>query len=101
MQLKKNINICGCKMEKKVNNIKELAEKIGLSPTTVSRVLNGKSKVYRISPVTSQKVLSAARKYKYSPNQIARGLKNGEDRNPGTDNTRYCQPVFWLHIKNY
>jgi LacI family transcriptional regulator len=62
-------------MEKKVNNIKELADKLKLSPTTVSRVLNGKSKKFRISKETSQKVLDAARKYQYSPNRIARGLK--------------------------
>src|SRR6056297_2844379 len=62
-------------MEKKVNNIKELAGKLGLSPTTVSRVLNGKSKKFRISKNTSQKVMDAARKYNYSPNRIARGLK--------------------------
>jgi LacI family transcriptional regulator len=62
-------------MEEKVNNIKELAGKLGLSPTTVSRVLNGKSKKFRISQNTSQKVLDAARKYHYSPNRIARGLK--------------------------
>ncbi|HKL31977.1 MAG TPA: LacI family DNA-binding transcriptional regulator [Tangfeifania sp.] len=62
-------------MEKKVNNIKELAEKLELSPTTVSRVLNGKSKKFRISQKTSRKVLDGARKYHYSPNRIARGLK--------------------------
>jgi LacI family transcriptional regulator len=62
-------------MEKKVNNIKELAEKLELSPTTVSRVLNGKSKNFRISQETSRRVLDAARKYNYSPNRIARGLK--------------------------
>jgi LacI family transcriptional regulator len=62
-------------MEKKVNNIKELADKLEVSPTTVSRVLNGKSKIFRISHETSQKVLDAALKYHYSPNRIARGLK--------------------------
>jgi LacI family transcriptional regulator len=62
-------------MEKKVNNIRELADKLGLSPTTVSRVLNGKSKKFRISKETSRKVLDAALKYNYSPNRIARGLK--------------------------
>jgi LacI family transcriptional regulator len=62
-------------MEQKVNNIKELAGKLGLSVTTVSRVLNGKSEKFRISKETSRKVLDAARKYHYSPNRIARGLK--------------------------
>ncbi len=62
-------------MEKKVNNIKELAGKLGVSVTTVSRVLNGKSEKFRISKSTRRKVLEAARKYHYSPNRIARGLK--------------------------
>lgn len=62
-------------MEKKVNNIKELAGKLGVSVTTVSRVLNGKSEKFRISKSTSRKVLDAARQYHYSPNRIARGLK--------------------------
>ncbi|MFW6289721.1 MAG: LacI family DNA-binding transcriptional regulator [Mariniphaga sp.] len=62
-------------MNRKVNNIKELAEQLQLSPTTVSRVLNGKSEIYRISESTSKKVIAAARKYNYYPNRIARGLK--------------------------
>lgn len=62
-------------MEKKVNNLKELAEKLKLSPTTVSRVLNGKSEKFRISKKTSQKVWETAREYQYSANRIARGLK--------------------------
>ncbi len=62
-------------MNKKVNNIKELAHQLKLSPTTVSRVLNGKSEIYRISESTSKKVIAAARKFHYYPNRIARGLK--------------------------
>lgn len=62
-------------MNRKVTNIKELARQLNLSPTTVSRVLNGKSGMYRISDDTSKKVKDAARKYHYYPNRIARGLK--------------------------
>lgn len=62
-------------MNRKVNNIKELADQLQLSPTTVSRVLNGKSDMYRISETTSKKVIAAARKFNYYPNRIARGLK--------------------------
>lgn len=58
-----------------VTNIKDLADRIGLSVTTVSRVLNGKSEAYRISKDTREKVLDAAREFHYSPNRIARGLK--------------------------
>lgn len=63
------------KMEKSAKNIKELAAHVGLSIATVSRVLNGKARMYRISDHTSKKVLEAARLLNYSPNKIARGLK--------------------------
>jgi LacI family transcriptional regulator len=79
---------------RKVNNIKELAKKLGLSPTTVSRVLNGKSKTYRISQVTSRKVLSAARKYQYYPNRIARGLKMEKSETLGLIIPDIANPYF-------
>jgi LacI family transcriptional regulator len=48
---------------------------LGLSITTVSRVLNGKAKRYRIRAETQERVLQAAREYNYVPNKLARGLK--------------------------
>lgn len=62
-------------MVKTVRNIKELADYLGLSATTVSRVLNGKASSFRISDATSKKVLEAASLLHYRPNKIARGLK--------------------------
>jgi LacI family transcriptional regulator len=62
-------------VQKKAKNIKELAAVLGISVTTVSRVLNGKADKYRISPVTGKKVLAAAREFNYYPNRIARGLR--------------------------
>ena len=61
--------------QKRVKNIRELADILNLSVTTVSRVLNGKSKAFRISSQTSEKVLKAASEMNYSANKIARGLK--------------------------
>lgn len=58
-----------------VRNIQELANYLGLSVTTVSRVLNGKSEQYRISKKTSEKVIRAAQELNYMPNNLARGLK--------------------------
>lgn len=58
-----------------VNDIRDLARLLGLSTTTISRVLNGKSEKYRISKLTAQKVMQAAKEYSYSPSKIARGLK--------------------------
>ncbi len=48
-----------------------IAEKLGVSAMTVSRALNGRPNVNR---KTREKVLSAARKYGYTPNHIARSL---------------------------
>ena len=62
-------------MAKVVNDIRDLAGVLGLSITTVSRVLNGKAKKYRISEETQQRVMQAAKEYNYVPNKLARGLK--------------------------
>lgn len=55
-------------------NLKELSEHLGLSPTTVSRALNGYPEV---SERTRQRVEDAARRYNYSPNTRAKRLATG------------------------
>ncbi len=52
-----------------------IADQLNLSVTTVSRVLNGKSDRYRISKETQDSVNKLAKELKYSPNQLARGLR--------------------------
>ncbi len=54
--------------------LKDLAERLGLSPTTVSRALNGYPEV---NAKTRQRVLEAARQYDYRPNASARRLATG------------------------
>ena len=56
---------------KKRINIKDFANKIGLSVTSVSRALNGHS---NISKKTKNKIIKAAEKYNYFPNLNARRL---------------------------
>lgn len=55
-------------------NLKDLSQKLGLSPTTVSRALNGYPEV---SEATRQRVIEAARAFNYSPNARAKGLATG------------------------
>ncbi len=55
--------------------LKDIAERSGVSISTVTRVLNDKARQYRISDETSQLVEKTARKLKYRPNQLARGLR--------------------------
>jgi LacI family transcriptional regulator len=54
--------------------LKELAERLGLSQTTVSRALNGYPEV---SEATRSRVLDAARRFDYRPNASARRLATG------------------------
>ena len=82
-------------MEKKTaHNIRELADFIGLSVTTVSRVLNGKAESFRISLKTQQRVLRAAKEYNYIPNKIARGLKMDKTETLGLVIPDISNPFF-------
>ncbi len=56
-------------------NLKELAAHLGLSLTTVSRVMNHSGEEYRIAAETRQRVLKAAASMNYEPNVFARGLR--------------------------
>ncbi|RAJ02588.1 LacI family transcriptional regulator [Chitinophaga skermanii] len=64
-------------------SIKDIAKQAGVSPTTVSFVLNGKAKEKRISEQVSKKILKLASKLKYKPNQLARGLRTGKTKTIG------------------
>jgi len=55
-------------------NLKELARKLGLSPTTVSRALNGYPEV---NESTRERVMAAAKRHNYRPNTRAIRLATG------------------------
>ncbi|MEM8999187.1 MAG: LacI family DNA-binding transcriptional regulator [Bacteroidota bacterium] len=55
--------------------IKELATALNMSTTTVSRVLTGQEKKYRISEKTAERVRAMATTHHFAPNQIARNLR--------------------------
>lgn len=52
-----------------------IANKLNISVSTVSRVLNGLSHKFRISKKTQELILKTAQELNYSPNQLARGLR--------------------------
>ena len=70
-------------------NIKELAKKLNLSITTVSRALGGYSDV---SEKTRKKVKEFALKYNYSPNLYASALASGRSKTVG-----YVLPIYGTH----
>src|SRR5689334_23725202 len=55
--------------------LKDIAEKVGVSVTTVSRILNGRATGIPIRPETREKVLAAALELEYKPNLLARSLR--------------------------
>ncbi len=54
--------------------IKDIAKKVGVNPSTVSRVINGTAS---ISSETKEKIQEAMRELDYHPNSLARSLVNG------------------------
>ena len=54
------------------SNLKDIATKLGISVSTVSRALNGKPGV---KPETRELISQTAAKYNYTPNEVARSLQ--------------------------
>ncbi len=76
--------------------LKQLAETLGLSQTTVSRALNGYPEV---AEATRARVVSAASAHNYTPNARARGLATGRAMAfghviPLSDQREIVNPVF-------
>ncbi|WP_371168951.1 LacI family DNA-binding transcriptional regulator [Aliiroseovarius sp. 2305UL8-7] len=76
--------------------LKELSDLLGLSPTTVSRALNGYPEV---AESTRRKVSAAAREHGYAPNTRARSLATGRSMAIGhvipiSANHEMVNPIF-------
>src|SRR5437764_12213636 len=56
-------------------SLKKLADYLGLSPATVSLVINRSSVADSIPQDTKDRIFAAARKFKYRPNFFARSLR--------------------------
>ena len=55
--------------------LKDIARKVGVHPSTVSRVLNSKNQSLRIPESTRKRIIQAAKEMNYQPNEMARGLR--------------------------
>ncbi len=55
--------------------LKDVAEKVAVSPYTVSVVLNGSKSNTRVSDATREKIVIAAKQLGYRPNGLARALR--------------------------
>lgn len=76
-------------------SIKQLAEYLGLSKSTVSRAINGYADV---NPDTRKKVLEAAKEMGYKANPTAKRLASGKSRNVGiilpSNSRMFVSPAF-------
>lgn len=69
-------------MKKKLS-IKDVAEQLNVSKTTISFVLNGKAEENGISKAVQKKVLKHIEKVGYRPNRMAQGLRTGKSKTLG------------------
>src|SRR5438045_9786343 len=55
--------------------LQHIADRSGVSVTTISRVLSGQADRYRISKQTESAVRKVAKEFNFVPNQLARSLR--------------------------
>jgi DNA-binding LacI/PurR family transcriptional regulator len=58
--------------------LKTVADHLGLTPGTISAVLNDTAGAIRIPQTTKDRITSAARELNYHPNPLARALRSGQ-----------------------
>lgn len=84
-------------------SIKQIAEILNISPSTVSFVLNGKEKEVRISKELAEKVRDTAKALNYTPNMAARSLRTRKTKTIGLIVADISNPFFSKmarHIEN-
>jgi len=74
--------------------MQDIADAIGVSQSTVSRVLAGAEMPVPISPSTRQQVLDMARQMHYRPNPLARGLRGARTMLLGVIVREITDPFF-------
>jgi LacI family transcriptional regulator len=80
--------------------LKDIAERLGISVTTVSRILSGRAHQYRISEGTAEAVLKVAEELNFAPNQLARGLRLNKTQTIGLVIPDISNPFFASIARN-
>ncbi len=75
-------------------SLKDIAERAGVSTTTVSFVLNGRAAEKRISKKVIERVKKIVKELDYKPNQMARGLRTGRTKTLGLMVEDISNPFF-------
>lgn len=72
----------------------DIAKLAGVSKTTVSYVINGKSQDYRISRKTHNKVMDVISRYNFKSNKIASNLRRGKTNILGLILPEICKGLY-------
>lgn len=75
-------------------NLSTIARRIGVSVTTVSRVLSGNAAKYRISADTARRVREEAERSNYAPSIVAQSLRKQQTRTVGLLTPSLANPYF-------
>lgn len=78
----------------KPSKLSDIAKKTGLSITTISRVINGKAELYRISKKSQEIVQNAVKELGYKPNVFAQGLRTKYTKTIGLLLPSFENPFF-------
>ena len=84
-------------MTKRQVTIKDIAREVGVSPALVSFVMSNTvagEPVYRVSRETSRRILEAAARLNYKPNNSARALRSGRTGTIGAVLSDIANPFF-------
>src|ERR1019366_7738696 len=82
--------------EDKPVSLKSVAAYLGLSPATVSLVVNDAPGAKSISPQTRPRVLAAAKKFNYKPNFLARSLRTRQSFTVGVIVPEFSEGYFTM-----
>jgi LacI family transcriptional regulator len=87
-------------MIKKNLSIVDIADKLGISKTTVSFILNNRAKEKRISEELVERVLKFIKEVGYKPNALAKSLRTGKSNIIGLMVENIADP-FFANIARY
>ncbi len=75
-------------------SLSTIAERLGVSVTTVSRVLSGNAGKYRISKATEARIRAEADRCNYAPSLVAQSLRNRQTKTIGLLTPSLANPYF-------
>jgi DNA-binding LacI/PurR family transcriptional regulator len=74
--------------------MRDIADAAGVSQSTVSRVLTGAPNAIPINPATRERIIEVARRMRYRPNPLARGLRGARTMLLGVIVREITDPFF-------